>query len=111
LLVGVHVDADGQSARAGGHNDVNEAVVQKIAGAAESCFLRYGVARRGAFLFFRVLGGFGDMLSYFFHNLECKLTPGSSAHYTVIAKKLTFFAGAKTGFVFRRIFSFARKAF
>jgi hypothetical protein len=29
----------------------------------------------------------------------------------VIAKKLTFFAGAKTGFVFRRIFSFARKAF
>jgi hypothetical protein len=40
------------------------------------------------------------MLSYFFHDLGSKLTPVSLGHYTAVAKKLTFFAGAETGFVF-----------
>jgi hypothetical protein len=92
-LVGVQVETHGKAAGSGRNHHVNETIIQEIARATKGCFLSRKTADRAArFPFLNVVSRLAGMLTYFLHNSLVTLTLVLLTHYTVFAKKWTFFA-------------------
>lgn len=91
-FVGIHVDADGQTAGAGGNDNIDKAVIQEVARTTKGRFMFGRRPLLHAFLLLRMIRCGGAMLDLF-HDAEETIRSESRINYTVLGKRWTFFAG------------------